>query len=303
MSQPSSLTKTFDTSLVDVNNPSFSSTETNTSGSTTKSNANTAVLAGTMSGQETYTAVSNSELYDQWAQTYDTDGNVLQAVDDLELRELLPEFARLVGDGSSSQDPIRLLDFGCGTGRNTAKLLTSDWNGKQAKVTGWDASQAMLNIAHTKCSSITPATASLTELRLVDFPSPSSVPDHARNVFDGVISTLVLEHVPAQVFFETITTVLRPGGHALVTNMHPDMGRVTRAGYKTASGERVKGDSYAHGVVESKEMAEAAGLEVLGVVREKSVDEGMLERREVGDRGHKWTGVSVWYGMMLRRNA
>lgn len=334
MTQPGHVNQTFDTSLVDIHqqavNRSFSSTETNSSGGSNTadlkkaessdqpgSTINRASAAGPQA--EPFTAVTNAQLYDTWAQTYDSDGNVLQAVDDLELERLLPEFVSLVCQAAvanksfnrGEQRMMQVLDFGCGTGRNTVKLLQAGWSDATAgesaeslgvEIHGWDASEAMLSIARRKCSSATPSAPNVhltpTGLQCMDFAvSPLTALDTS---FTGIISTLVLEHLPLRLFFEHIVNLLAAGGYALVTNMHPDMGCSTRAGYKTASGERVKGDSWVHGVEESVRAAQEAGLEVVAV-REKSVDEGMIQKGAVGQRGRKWVGIRVWYGFVVKK--
>lgn len=86
---------------------------------------------------------------------------------------------------------------------------------------------------------------------------------------------------------------------ALVTNMHPDMGARTQAGFVSASGERVRGTSFVYGVQETVDAAVAAGFEVVGEVREQAVEEGMLGR--IGRRGAKWVDVRVWYGIVMRK--
>lgn len=344
MTQPNALNQTFDTSLIDTHqqqqllNRSFSSTETNTSGSNTSNThhkippgeADPSMSAPTQQAGEPFTAVTNAQLYDTWAETYDTDGNVLQAVDDLELETLLPEFVRLVrrnsaGSGSESRKS-RILDFGCGTGRNTVKLLQLPWaddqgRGMEVDVHGWDASDAMLALARQKCSaamatststasSTTRQNVKLVALEQVDFSSPSAISTDRHTSFDAIISTLVLEHLPLDTFFSTLATLLKPGGYALVTNMHPDMGRSTRAGYKTESGERVKGESWVHGVGESVGAATGVGLEVVDIggagnggvgLKEREVDEEMIKRGLVGNRGKKWVGKRVWYGFVVRK--
>lgn len=322
MTQPNSLTKTFDTSLIDTQKlptfeRSFSSTETETSDSNagTRPDQNKpAMPSGPFTMRETpneaFTSVSNEQLYNTWASTYDTDGNVLQAVDDLELRTMLPEFVRSVkqaSTGGSVGQSCRVLDFGCGTGRNTVKLLQLDWTGtsEEARVDvhGWDGSHAMLDVARQKCGAVssTASSVALAGLQVVDFADPSAIPSEFNAGFDGIISTLVLEHLPLATFFNYLHVLLRPGGYALVTNMHPDMGRTTKAGYKTDSGERVKGESYAHGVQESAEAAMQAGLDIVGEVKEREVDEAMMGMGEVGGRGKKWIGVKVWYGFVVRK--
>ena len=144
MTQPSSLTKTFDTSLVDVQ-CSFSSTETNTSGSSAKENVQPQPSEPLESSPDRppspFTTISAEELYQNWASTYDTDGNVLQAVDDVQLRSLLPRFVDLLYQnrhgGSSNQ--LRIPDLGCGTCRNTLNLTQLPWTDvNSVKIVGWD---------------------------------------------------------------------------------------------------------------------------------------------------------------------
>ncbi|OCL12299.1 hypothetical protein AOQ84DRAFT_373209, partial [Glonium stellatum] len=91
--------------------------------------------------------------YNAWAPIYDTDGNILQAIDDLELTTLLPDFlSRITSpDPHDPATPLRILDLGCGTGRNTAKLLTHAWPpGLDVRVTGVDFSAGMLEVARRK---------------------------------------------------------------------------------------------------------------------------------------------------------
>jgi hypothetical protein len=48
----------------------------------------------------------------------------------------------------------------------------------------------------------------------------------------GVISTLVLEHIPLQQFFTAASAIMRAGAYLLVTNMHADMGMRSQAGFR-----------------------------------------------------------------------
>ena len=313
MTQPLSLNKTFDTSLVDVQR-SFSSTDTNTSGSSVKENARPAEKPRNSSP---YKTVPTEQLYEQWASTYDTDGNVLQAVDDIQLQTLLPKFVRLtLHDGSSKANagrPLEILDLGCGTGRNTLKLLTGPWE-TDVDVYGWDGSRAMLDIAGAKCNEVQESrtiTAKLMELEVRDFASVESVPEKYASFFDGLISTLVLEHIPLATYFGIIAKVLKPGSYALITNMHQDMGALSRAGFKTESGERFKATSYIYTPEENVAAAEATDFEVIGEVNEVAVEANlidggpvngvMVEKGMVAERARKWIGTKVWYGMILRK--
>jgi SAM-dependent methyltransferase len=318
MTQPTSLSKTFDTSLVDVQQ-SFSSTETNTSGSSGKENTQpmeqpTSSSSGPAKREPSpFRTIPTDQLYEHWASTYDTDGNVLQACDDVQLQSLLPKFVRSTRiNNYPAAQTLQILDLGCGTGRNTRKLLQADWDA-DVNLVGWDVSQAMLEIAKTKCD-VVPKSGKhhvSFELSVRDLASVESVPNAYANFFDGLISTLVAEHIPADTFLGIVAKVLKPGAHALITNMHQDLGALSKAGFKTASGERFKATSYIHTPRDILDAANAAGLELVGHVGEMAVDpqlidggvvNGMkIEKGFVAERARKYVGTKVWFGMMLRK--
>ena len=318
MTQPTSLNKTFDTSLVDVQQ-SFSSTETNTSGSSGKENARpmdqpTSSSSGQVKREPSpFRTIPTDQLYEHWASTYDTDGNVLQACDDVQLQTLLPEFVRSTrGNKDPAASLLKILDLGCGTGRNTRKLLQTDWD-IDVNLFGWDVSQAMLELAKTKCEAV-PKNGKHDvsfELSVRDLASIESVPNTYANFFDGLISTLVAEHIPADTFVGIVAKVLKAGAYALLTNMHQDLGALSKAGFKTASGERFKAVSYVHTPQDIVDAASAAGLELVGQVGEMAVDpqlidggvvNGMnIEKGFVAERARKYVGTKVWFGMMLRK--
>ena len=60
------------------------------------------------------------DAYDLWAPHYDADGNFLQILDSHLLEDLLPQWL------ASLPPSPKIIDLGCGTGRNTVKLLSID---------------------------------------------------------------------------------------------------------------------------------------------------------------------------------
>ena len=235
--------------------------------------------------------------YDLWSEVYDTDGNFLQALDTIEMRTLLDQTLSQI----TTSPPWKIVDLGCGTGRNTSHLLEVE----NAIIIGLDASPKMLKVAKSKLFGRTNAPSRPCEgstnvtLYLYDMLADPQPPACALNA-DAVISTLVLEHVPLDVFFEALHQILKPGGIALVTNMHSEMGKISQAGFVDPStGQKVRPRSYAHRLEDLRVEAKARHFEVIGDVIERRVDEEMA--KELGARAKKWIGVIVWFGLRLRK--
>jgi SAM-dependent methyltransferase len=306
---------TFDTSLVDTQNP-------NTSFSTTESDPSETEASITIEASEqleitpspppnSYTPVQHlptQDAYDSWASVYDTDGNMLQAIDDAELSVFLPKFLVSVESSFPNED-IQLLDLGCGTGRNTAKLLSYPWipdSDRTINVTALDFSAGMLDVAREKLALLEKERVRLRISQADCFPTvgdkkASPLPAAGNlTAVDGLISTLVLEHVPLEDYFATVAILVKKGGFALVTNMHSEMGKVSQAGFVNAEGMKVRGTSFAHAPSETVEVATKAGFEIMSLkermMRREDVDSG-----RVGERGLKWVGIHVWYGVLLKR--
>ncbi|MCJ1307689.1 hypothetical protein MMC25_001337 [Agyrium rufum] len=238
-----------------------------------------------------------SEAYDLWSTIYDHDSNPLQAIDDEEFPSLLAQFATHLSDLPTPH----AIDVGCGTGRNTVKLLSRlTW-----RITGLEGSSAMLDIARRKCAE-----------RIKDMDARSE--DHVKNVtfhhFDlqtgslpsivdraeGIICTLVMEHFPLEPFFSLLRNFTNPGAVVLLTNMHPEMGAITGAGFKDPeTGEKVLVQSYKHTIEATLDVARMYGFEIVGEVREADVTREVAGR--FGPRMGKWVGKRIWFGMILRR--
>lgn len=191
-----------------------------------------------------------------------------------------------------------VLDLGCGTGRTTLVLLTCPG----ATVVGLDASPEMLKIARTRCEAQFAALTLIERARswqlgvwdLVQAADdiPKVLPSRQA---DAIVSTLVLEHIPLPKFFTAVSRLLVPGGKLLLTNMHPDMGAVSQAGFVDPhTGCKIRGESFIHGVEETVCEAKKCGFEIVGDVREIMVEKDMVGR--LGRRAEKWVGTKVWFG-------
>ncbi|KAJ5833850.1 hypothetical protein N7474_002161 [Penicillium riverlandense] len=263
------------------------------------------------------------EAYDKWAPVYDTDGNFLLRLDSIEMRLLLPRFlARVRARFETDASP--LVDLGCGTGRNTIQLLDAlsvqdNNNGFAPAVFGVDASPKMLDVARSAIdASIAAKTGQQTqstEISLAIFDlldSASSRPQLPSSLRDGgavgVISTLVLEHIPAKIFFEAASSIMKSGAYLLVTNMHAEMGMRSQAGFTDpATGVKIRPTSYCHSIPEVLAAADEAGFQVEDLVGQGG-DGGVLVRNvheRLGDllgvRAKKWIGVKVWFGVCFSK--
>lgn len=234
---------------------------------------------------------------------YDNDANPLQALDDIELSTLLPHFLSLLST-ATSQAQLKIVDLGCGTGRNTVKILSAPG---VRQVVGLDASEKMLAIAKVRCEERLGGLGSdgrAIELMFGSYDmldKDATLPYNAQGA-DAVVSTLVLEHIPLDSFFGAVSAILRPGGFLLLTNMHADMGAKSQAGFvDPGTGEKIRPVSYAHKVECVVDEAKRWGLELCKEVQERKVTLSDLEAGGVGERGRKWIDVKIWFGMVLKK--
>lgn len=230
--------------------------------------------------------------YDLWAQHYDTDGNFLTALDSEEMTTLLPKFLFML----KSPKPWKIVDLGCGTGRNTIHLL--DLPAEIDVVVALDLSPKMLEIAENRIKATKHEAANVV-FEVYDMLKAPSPPAAALGA-TAVISTLVVEHIPLPEFFKTVSAILEPGGLLLLTNMHSQMGSLTQAGFvDPKTGERIRPTSYAHSVEDIVTEATTQGFELISPFEERELTEEDVEL--YGRRAAKYIGVRVWYGGILRK--
>lgn len=133
--------------------------------------------------------------YTAWAPTYDTPDNAAFAIDEPIVTGILDT----IPAGTA-------LDAACGTGRY-ARLLTA----RGHRVIGVDSSTAMLAHARRAVPDATFLAGSLTALPLPDATA------------DVITCALSLTHVPSLLpAMDEFARVLRPGGHLITADVHPD---------------------------------------------------------------------------------
>ena len=134
--------------------------------------------------------------YSQWASTYDEPGNGLFAIDE----PIIDDILQTVPAGDA-------VDAACGTGRLTARLVE-----RGHRVLGVDASPAMLGVASRRLPAASFVAGDLRRL---------PVPDGS---MDLVTCGLALTHVrDLQAVIAEFARALRPGGTALITEVHPEL--------------------------------------------------------------------------------
>lgn len=239
------------------------------------------------------------------------------------MRSLLPHFLDRV---STLQDKVEttaarpsIIDLGCGTGRNTVQLLNalSARKNDTFDLIGLDASPGMLDVARTALKEhatkqTNPQPVSLDILDILQTASSSQLPPSIGAGASGVISTLVLEHIPLAQFFAVASMIMRPGAFLLMTNMHEEMGMQSQAGFTDPeSGVKIRPTSYCHAVPDILKAAQEAGFSVTNIgendvtskceegVIIRGVDEEL--RHVLGARAGKWVGVKVWFGICFRK--
>lgn len=135
------------------------------------------------------------EGYDLWSATYDSTPNPVVAMDARHSIALL-----------RPQPGERILDAGCGTGRNLEVLASAG-----ASPFGLDFSAGMLSVARRRAPGVPVLQADLQQ------PLPF------RNAtFDAVLCALIGEHLPRlDLTFREFHRVLKPGARLVFTVYHP----------------------------------------------------------------------------------
>lgn len=175
--------------------------------------------------------------YAAWAASYDEAPNATRDADAAVMRALAPSFA--------GRD---VLEFGCGTGKNTVPLAAA-----ARRVLALDLTPEMLDRARARGL---PATVALER---IERGAPWPTPDGSMDV---VTASLVLEHIEelAPVFREA-ARVLRVDGWLWISELHPFRQlRGSRAHFADAEGRTRSPRCFPHGFSEYVSAGRAAGF-------------------------------------------
>lgn len=182
-----------------------------------------------------------ASAYNDWAETYDAVQNVTRDLAATALRQI-----------KINLDGRRVIEVGCGTGRNTEWLAQAG----PRNIRGVDFSEAMLGKARTRVSD--PRVSFVQHDVLTPWPIESESAD-------VVIAMLILEHVDnlALVFAEA-ARVLAPGGEFFLCELHPmrqlSGGQAQFTNAKT--GERELVTAFIHDVSDYVNTALSCGFEL-----------------------------------------
>ena len=172
-----------------------------------------------MPGDEIHLSVVDA--YDRWSSAYDAYDNpmVLMA-------------ARAVAGMAALAQGEAVLEFGCGTGRNLEALKAAG----AARLVGLDLSDGMLEQARARDASF--------ELHRRDMAAAAPFPDAS---FDLVLFCLTLEHVvDIAAPLRDARRLLRPGGQAVVIEIHPFLSLGGLGAHFTLGGETVRMPTVSH---------------------------------------------------------
>ena len=141
--------------------------------------------------------MSIEKAYDSWSRQYDSNENKTRDLDIIATKETLSKYQF-----------SKVLELGCGTGKNTSYLLQ-----KAEQIVGLDFSQEMLNIARAKI------TDARVQFKKADLNKNWDIENHFA---DLITSNLTLEHIQdLGHIFEQASNKLKANGIFFICELHP----------------------------------------------------------------------------------
>ena len=179
------------------------------------------------------------DKYNAWAYQYDNNINPTRDLDKTVTKESL-----------SNIDFFKVLELGCGSGKNTEWLIT-----KADKLVGLDFSKNMLDLARNKITSkkVTLISADLNEKWPVN-----------NNSFDLATINLTLEHIEIlDHIFNSLFMKLAQGGKCFVCELHPKKQLAGSKAQFEENGTEIVLDVFQHSEQDYIQSAEKAGFTLL----------------------------------------
>ena len=179
------------------------------------------------------------EAYQEWSHQYDTNENKTRDLEAIALRSVL-----------SKLELNKVLEFGCGTGKNTV------WFEKNAKeILSADFSEAMISKAAEKIKS------TKVQFAIADINEPWIF---TKEKFDLVSFSLILEHIEnIDEIFNKSNKVLHSGGYMYIGEFHPFKQYAgSKARYSTTEGEQLV-TCYTHNVSDFTHAANKYGFSLI----------------------------------------
>jgi ubiquinone/menaquinone biosynthesis C-methylase UbiE len=176
--------------------------------------------------------------YKAWSEQYDSNENKTRDLEGISLRETL---------GSIALDKV--LEIGCGTGKNTV------WLAEYAKeILAVDLTPEMLEIAKSKVK------APHVKFQIGDITQNW---DFAKETYDLAVFSLVLEHVEnLDLVFEKLAQVIKKDGFVYIGELHPFKQYAgSKARFNTSEGEQVV-TCFNHHVSDFTEAAQKHGFAI-----------------------------------------
>ena len=218
--------------------------------------------------------------YDQWSAGYDSQpGNLMLALDEQLFSELLsgiPVEGRMVAD------------IGCGTGRHWGKIFDQ----QPARLIGFDVSAGMLAMLRQKYPQAE------TELLTDNF-----LRGLADESCDLVFSTLTVAHIGnIGEALKEWRRVLKPGGHMLITDYHPDA--LAKGGQRTfkLNDRTVAVRNHIHPISLLQTIAGQLGLQTIRCI-EKKIDNSVrpfYEQQQAIPLFERFKGVNIIFGLHFK---
>ena len=180
-----------------------------------------------------------ANAYNSWSAQYDTNDNKTRDLEALSLQKIL--------QGKSFK---HCLEIGCGTGKNTAWLLTIC-----DQITAIDLSNGMLDIAKNKIQS-----------DKVNFIEGDTTKDwtFTKDTYDLITFSLMLEHIEdLDAVFQKLAMVSDTGTRVYIGELHPFKQYAgSKARFETESGIEVV-TCFNHHVTDFIQAANASGFQLL----------------------------------------